>query len=347
MMLTMKLFYLSLLLAPTHAFHNPTPRNVNHVGVYQTKVSRPSLLASKKQVDGLPLVSLGMVNDDAVPQDEMMAKKVKGRKARVVNGYKIASISFLGLTMVMMKMAGIRVSAPYYSVTAALPSGLAYILSGAAYNNRLSSDTYKRLNVFLGKFSFINLVAAAFATEMRNPIWVVPCLIAMVNSIKGYGYGVLGYDKLGKDSPIQDLRSMTNASIKQMFGLAKNFKSAAYQAASITTATMKMAKLVEIVKLITECGDNFDRNVIATRLVRYSKLMLITIISLTLKDAADRDRLEGTTFIELNFMNSVAFASMAAYLSQEAITPLGCAAGFFSLFSAYNGIASILKKRKN
>ena len=41
---------------------------------------------------------------------------------------------------------------------------------------------------------------------------------------------------------------------------------------------------------------------------RYKKVMLLTAISYTLKDAADRDRLDGATFIQLNALLSVVSA---------------------------------------
>ena len=108
---TMRLVYLAVLLASAHAFHVSTSRNVCHVGPHQFKQTTPSFLVPKNQVGRMPLVSLGVSDDnDASAQDEKMAKKVKGRESRAINGYKIASISFLALTPVMTKLTGIRAS---------------------------------------------------------------------------------------------------------------------------------------------------------------------------------------------------------------------------------------------
>jgi hypothetical protein len=41
---------------------------------------------------------------------------------------------------------------------------------------------------------------------------------------------------------------------------------------------------------------------------------MLTTVSLTLKDAADRDRLEGSTFIQLNILTSAMFGAMAGTL---------------------------------
>ena len=44
---------------------------------------------------------------------------------------------------------------------------------------------------------------------------------------------------------------------------------------------------------------------------RYATLLLLATTTLTLKDAADRGRLEGTTFIELNMIGALAFAQLS------------------------------------
>jgi len=54
---------------------------------------------------------------------------------------------------------------------------------------------------------------------------------------------------------------------------------------------------------------------IATRLFRYSKLSLLFGTLFTLKSAADRDRLGGTTFINLNYWCSFFFLSKTGKVS--------------------------------
>jgi hypothetical protein len=72
--------------------------------------------------------------------------------------------------------------------------------------------------------------------------------------------------------------------------------------------------------------------------------MLLTIVLFTLKDASDRDRLEGTTFIELNALASLTFGSWAIY--EKIITPIGGLLGFLSAFTAFNGLTSQMRKSK-
>ena len=53
---------------------------------------------------------------------------------------------------------------------------------------------------------------------------------------------------------------------------------------------------------------------ISTRLSKLARFGLMTTVLYTLKDACDRDRLSGTTFVQLNFVASAAFLSIALYL---------------------------------
>tara|TARA_B110001450_G_C17518523_1_gene439547 strand:- start:596 stop:802 length:207 start_codon:yes stop_codon:yes gene_type:complete len=67
------------------------------------------------------------------------------------------------------------------------------------------------------------------------------------------------------------------------------------------------------------------------------------VISFTLKDAADRKRLGGTTFRELNFLNSVASAVLAAYYFHQSLIIGGAALALNSIFCASNGMTATKK----
>merc|ERR1719203_2213939 len=72
---------------------------------------------------------------------------------------------------------------------------------------------------------------------------------------------------------------------------------------------LKIQKLLEILRLAKTGGSDIAQ-MIAVRLFRYSKLALLFGSVITLKSAADRDRLEGTTFIQLNYVSSLVFLLM-------------------------------------
>lgn len=94
-------------------------------------------------------------NSNSDPNDDKMAKKVEGRKKRVTIGNRIISIgffaSFLSSLYAILKTTNnniiqtLSIIDPFPLVA----STFSYILVGASQNDRLSSDTYKRLNLNL------------------------------------------------------------------------------------------------------------------------------------------------------------------------------------------------------
>ena len=56
---------------------------------------------------------------------------------------------------------------------------------------------------------------------------------------------------------------------------------------------------------------------ISGRLIRFAKLSLLASLVFSLKDAADRGRLDGTTFVQLNFLSSFAFGTMAGKFTRR------------------------------
>jgi hypothetical protein len=270
--------------------------------------------------------------EENASEAKVSPEKLKGRKKRVIGGYKILVGAYGLFGAVMLGLT----RTPFYSSGPLLASGISYIMIGAAENSRLSSDTYKRLNIALFEYGLVGFVAGV--CMKLNILWKIACFIAIVNSIKGYGYGLKGWE-LGEGSAKEDLISGMKSNVKSMLKIP-NIKSAGYSAATLTFVYLKFAKLAEVVKLLKTGGTY----VVGTRLFSLSRLMIFTIAMFTLKDAADRDRLEGTTFVELNAMTSVSLATWAAY--EKLSTPFGKLFAFFSIFSAFNGVSSVMKKNK-
>lgn len=271
---------------------------------------------------------------------------VEGRKSRVLWGYRITALSYLFYAMRYFSVKGIQPFSIQVNSGYALAAGLAYILASAVQGNRLSSDTYKRLNLSLLQFGLFGiwgwgLVKFSDSIPGFTPM-LLPPLFAMINGIKGYGYGVLGVDKAGNVSFVNDLSQGIKSTIQGMFSLPKNIKAAGYLAATYMLTGIKFTKLVEIVRLIAAGSDGL---VVFTRLSRYARYAMLWTVLYTLKDAADRGRLEGTTFIELNFLSAVALAALAAFTGIA--SPIGSGAAAFALFSTWNGISSIAKKRQS
>lgn len=91
-----------------------------------------------------------------------------------------------------------------------LAAGLCYILAHATEQNRLSSDTYKRLNVGLLGFFLVGLLAipgeAAFAHQASSALALTGLLTLLracgaAVSFAGWKRGVVGSDKGGTVNP--------------------------------------------------------------------------------------------------------------------------------------------------
>lgn len=172
---------------------------------------------------------------------------------------------------------------------------------------------------------------------------VVPFFLSVVNSIKGYAYGVLGWDKLNSETTLlKDLIKGTKDTIKGFWSIPKNFKAFGYLVATAIIASLKLQKLCEIAKFAQA---NSITAGISPLLLRFNRLALLTLMLYTLKDAADRDRLSGTTFIQLNYLCALAMGINAYFYTGGIATVMGGAHAFFAAFFAFNGITSYMKNQ--
>ncbi|KAL3915622.1 MAG: hypothetical protein SGARI_008145, partial [Bacillariaceae sp.] len=270
-----------------------------------------------------------------------MAEKVEGRKKRLQVGYKAASSIYLVASLLHLLRRGFYSWSLYYvfgggTFTMAM---LLFILRGAALNDRLSSDTYKRLNLSVVAYSVMQLLLPVTGWTDRL-FFKLPALLALVNGVKGYGYGVLGWDKSKKMSTVvADIKEGVSSSIQN---LAKyNKQSIGYVIGTTFLGTMAAVKLLELLRVMIFPAGDTAANVsmmILSRASRIARLGLMTSIMYTLKDAADRDRLGGTSFVQINYLMTAAFLTMTFYLSPTGPTPLGSVSGALSVLTLYNGV---------
>ena len=288
----------------------------------------------------IPRVTNG---DNEYPLDD--EKKISGRKNRVILGYKATMLSYIMYTYLAFTNSVGQKMIYYFSSGHALAAGVAYIMISAAKNDRLNSDTYKRLNLCMLQYGLAGffMVYVSKTAFPRSIIVFLPHVLAIINSIKGYSYGVLGLDK--KKSPshlLSDFVDGTKSTIKgTLLSIPNNVKSFGYLGAVAMVGTMKLAKLSELIQLIY---NHSSVEIIASRLSRMARLAFMTMVFYTLKDAADRDRLEGTTFIQLNFLSAITMGAMTEYVGIQ--TRLGGLSAFFTMYCIFNGITSILKKKQ-
>lgn len=312
------------------------------VGVGRGQVrSLPSITSTPYQYKSRLSLSSTTNGEDA---DISSDKKVDGRKNRVIIGYKAMMITYLAVGFRSIAKVGLTPSIVHmlggYIV---MPAGVSYIMSGAATNDRLGSDTYKRLNLALLEYGLIGLSIISLG-KGGNKLLSVAYILSVINSLKGYAYGVLGWDKQSTETTLlKDLMNGTkDNTIKGFLSMPKNVKAAGYQVATYFTAFLKLEKLWEIVKFIQANSITAE---LSMSLARFNRLAFLTLMVYTLKDAADRDRLGGGTFIKLNYLCALAMSIQCAFNSGGFTTPSGILSAVFSLFFAFNGVASYMKNQ--
>ena len=276
--------------------------------------------AEKKRDQSLALLKSSSNNNNQKSDGVMsLEEKVAGRKKRVMMGYRVAAAIYFLLGLSTFVPGLIRPSmmpiAMNYASGPLLASGIAYILVGATENNRLSSDTYKRLNLWLSKFGFCWLLAAFLVRQSQpltkgakivsNPLVVIGGLAALINGIKGWAYGSKGYDKAGEFTYLEDLRKLAKSSLEVLTSPIENVKARIYLAGTAFVGLLNLVKASEFVQMLLGMGTEAATAAkYGSWFIAFAKLQLLFMASLTLTDAAKRGRLEGTTFIELNVLSA-------------------------------------------
>jgi len=252
------------------------------------------------------------VEEETSDADETIDNKVAGRKKRLRLGYQAASIGYVLTSLFgLFSWGSLSASAFYYAVGGG-PLNMAvilYILKGAAIHDRLGSDTYKRLNIAVIFYALTQLCIPTGALGWPGSTALkFPGFLAFVNGIKGYGYGVLGWDK-SKDAStmLTDTKEGIQSTVKGLTTVKA--KSAGYILGTLLLGSMFCLKLKELCTMAS-----FSSAETVTRLSKLARFGLMTTIMYTLKDASDRDRLSGTTFVQLNFVAAAAFLSISLYL---------------------------------
>mmetsp|Transcript_23113 Transcript_23113/g.64498 ORF Transcript_23113/g.64498 Transcript_23113/m.64498 type:complete len:353 (-) Transcript_23113:217-1275(-) len=277
---------------------------------------------------------------------DSMQQKMEDRKIRLMVGY--LTIVFFNFVSLIATTAAAGEAVPtvafmgYFASGPILYSALAYIMSRAARFNRLSSPTYKRLNLMLGQAGVVNLIMCSLLDKTPK-FMLITSVLTIINSIKGASYGVQGWNK--KCGTTADIFSETFDLFKSDllgFFQVKNPVAAVYTVAASFMVVLKTAKLVEVFQY---ASPSFDAFMVATRLSRYARLACMSGVLITLKDAANRDRLKGNTFIQLNAVMSLAFGTMGAYLCTGGVKANGLLAWFFSIFMGGSSLHSWLSKR--
>jgi hypothetical protein len=337
-------------------------------------------------------------DDSAEEKQKLQKKKMDGRQKRVLMGYRL-SMMLYGMMSIAMLLGPISTTskghgslsmllplAGNYATGPIMAATFCYILLQATQANRLSSETYKRANLYLSQYGAIYLAAAALVQwgsscmgtplsggtqKLLSPILLFVSFVSLVNGLKGWSYGVWGWDKQQKlttKSLFQDFCDVFFFSwIRILSVIPQSLASLGFGMATIFVKSLEIMTLLDIFRLVipeilvtlaTSGGTTRSSSsitsvgIMASKMMQLTRLLLLSCICLTLKDAADRNRLTGTTFIQYNALSTLTFGCMAAHSlaagKATTLSPLVAAAAcaLFSAFSAVIGLVSIRVKNQ-
>jgi uncharacterized membrane protein (UPF0136 family) len=263
--------------------------------------------------------------------------KIAGRKKRVIMGYKAIIASYVAMAAFAFSQTGLSPFFLFYTFgNVSLPAGTAYIMISAAENDRLKSDTYKRLNLALLGYGVVGL-----STTATKKFLYIPFLLSIVNSVKGYTYGVLGWDKKNSDtSLVSDLVTGAKRTIAGFLSVPKDLKSFGYSAALLLVGSMTLIPVKDIFTAL-QAGESLHS--VSFLLSKFARYAFLSVALYTLKDAAERDRLGGTSFIQLNYLSALVMSANSVWLGGFA-NKVGTTAAGFAGFFVFNGLSSYFER---
>ena len=313
---------LSLLLLPlwvvvSNAFQSiasSSPGNNRAAVLLNTAIvaRTPSLRQSTALVHAAMKTNNVMTSDDEDDKDENC------HDVLLYTGYRTTAVAYvLAGGWVALDPSGVDAASLYASISGPIMAAtLSYILSGAASpttKNRLASTTYKRLNLLLIQYGAIGLIHAALVVQPTE--LVVLSFVSMISAIEGYAYGVRGWNLEGEVALARkDLVHQVKTTIQSIFSIPSNLLSAEYWLCTVAVGslacTLAVLVLVEMIQYLV-ARRAYPVTEIAPLLALFRRFVLLTGTSLTLQDAAERGRLQGKTFIQLNFLSAFVFGAMA------------------------------------
>jgi hypothetical protein len=242
-------------------------------------------------------------------------------------------------------------------------AGLCHILAGACSHGRLRSDTYKRINLGLLGFSLISILAVpAEAGILSAPIFSLAATLSL-SLLKVYTsiIAAIGWQTGSEISTIKDMvKEIVQGTKDTWHGLFNTTKKGVtYRNCLILIVVGIMSTLLEGIFLI-RYKEAFIKRQLYTGFTIASdmslqwsgvgRLFMISTMIASLKDAAERDRLTGTTFIEMNILIGLwAFITgvgQSLYHHNLFVTERGIAMFTLSLVFLVKAFTSQIRKNK-
>ena len=220
------------------------------------------------------------------------------KKTAMINGYKSSMKLYLISSFLLLMITGI-----YNKVTNAagllVAAGLAHILTDATEHDRLGSDTYKRVNLGLMGFNLINLLNISCEFELFRmlprgysyfPIAAFTQAFGGCTAYAGWRQGLA--NKADIQQELKKGIQLTFRSIWPTKGRGTIYRNA--------LLPVLVGILITIFKLVSSLRiPGLRTTLYASELAR---LWLVSTIVYSLKDAGERGRLTGNTFIQMNYL---------------------------------------------
>lgn len=210
------------------------------------------------------------------------------------------------------------------------------ILHTANANGLQGSDTYKRLHIGLALFSIINLFAvpgeAGFFLLSHQRI-----VFSLLTGIRilGATTALWGWNASLKKPALKELTTGIVGTLKGLRVVDRK-KALSYRNSMLLVVATGISSFLQGRFLLSYQKEFLTTNFeISLKWSAVARLSMLATMIFTLKDAAERDRLGGTTFIQLNTL--VGLVAVAAGMGQASY-PSGAAARRGILFFFFSGL---------
>ncbi|GMI31956.1 hypothetical protein TeGR_g13690 [Tetraparma gracilis] len=280
----------------------------------------------------------------------LSSPKEETRRTRVVAGHSVAAaghlLQFSRLALPLLR--GGKVPSPaglYIASTPLLPAVVGLLLAEAAREDRLASFTYRRLSLSLALSVLPPLAfAATRLSGVARASVLLTSLLTLVAALKSWAYGARGWSL----STSTYLKELAAGARQILAGLLPGYNSLKLNPARWPSSA---AYLLSAYFLIFVTLQNLlpSPAPLAIRAWRMSRLQLLSTIAFCLKDAADRGRLAGSTFVRLNALLVVTSAPYA-WVLVSGVGPIsnplwGAAFGAIAGLGAVQCLRQVLAKK--
>ncbi len=302
------------------------------------------------------------VVEAASSDDESMNDLIRNRQAQVQIGYQATGMIYLMVSLLHFIRTGISFWSLYYVLAGpVLVAGLSFLLKQAVVTDSenstqdteisLQSNTFKRFNWLLIVHSMLSLTLPIIdPTQFGRSIFIFPPLSALWNASKGHVYGgVIGWNPTRHICAVfTDIQQGWSSTMAILGNL--QVESWIYMLLGAMIGSMTLVKCKEVIGLILWkiIGDaEYSSLVLASRISRLARLIVLSGMILTLKDGADRKTLLITPYPQVGALIAMALTTLAGYLLSPSVSmastsfAIGVASLVFATVTGYHALQGL------